>query len=109
MPTALQWRQFYTLVYSDKGKRDAAIIPIFLSVEWVRIEVIVLTFPRPTWYRAGWINQTFSIQGKPHIRPGLVVPLAPSIFQFAFDSSYQVRFKPVPYLPPAIVKFYRSV
>lgn len=108
MSIALQWRQFYTLVYSTKG-RGAAILPIPLTAEWVRVEVVILTFPRPDWYRAGWINQVLVIQGKPHLQPGLIVPLAPSVFRFENVSSYQVRFKPVPYLPVSMVKFYRSV
>jgi hypothetical protein len=104
----LQWRRFYTLVYSTRG-RDAAIVPISISAQWVRIEISILTFPRPTWYRAGWINQVQVVSGKPYLRPGEVVPLAPSIFKFENDGPYQVRFKPVPYLPSAIVTFYRSM
>lgn len=108
MPHSLQWRSFYTLVYSNQG-RNASIIPIPLSAEWVRIEITVLTFPRPTWYRAGWINQVFMVQGKPYLMPALVAPLAPSMFNFAGDSPYYLRFKPVTYLPNAIVRFSKSI
>lgn len=108
MTTPTQWRQFYTLVYGKRG-RDAATIPLFLSAEWVRVEITILTFPRPTWYRAGWMNQVLLAGGRPHLKQGLTVPLAPSIFRFEPVGNYQLRFKPVPYLPPAIVKFYRSV
>lgn len=108
MTTDLQWRRFYTLVYSKKG-RDAAIIPIPIKSPWVRIELTILTFPPPTWYQAGWLNQTYVYQGKPYIAPGVLVPLAPSVYQFDTEHLYQVRFNPVPYLPPAIVTFYRSI
>lgn len=101
------WRSFYTLVYSQH--RDAAIIPIPIASEWVRIEIIVLTFPRPNWYRAGWLNQVIVTDGKPSIMPSQVVPLQPSIFRFEAELIYQLRFKPVPYLPNSLVRFYRSV
>jgi hypothetical protein len=108
MNTVIQWRQFYTIVIGKRNKK-AAIIPITLSAEFVRIEITILTYPRPTWYRAGWINQAYIIGGQPKLMPGLVVPLAPSIFEFSANYLYQVRFKPVIYLPPAIVKFYRAI
>lgn len=106
LPT--QWQQFYTLVFGQRG-RGATIVPIFLTAEFVRIEIVVLTFPRPTWYKAGWVNQAPIIAGKPHLMPGQVCTLAPAIFKFEAVGIYQVRFKPVPYLPSSIVKFYRSL
>ncbi|WP_156119856.1 hypothetical protein [Leptolyngbya sp. KIOST-1] len=49
------------------------------------------------------------MEGKPHLLPGVVVPLAPSIFRFSADYTYRLRFEPVHYLPSCKVTFYRSV
>lgn len=105
----LQWRSFYTLVYSRA--RYPVIIPVSLSAEWVRVEFTYITIsqPKDNWYRAGWINQVYQIDGKPHLRPSQVVPLAPAIFQFDPSTSYRIRFSPVSWLPSCLVKFSRSL
>lgn len=109
MPNALQWRSFWTIAYTGSSDRGAVIVPINISANWVRIEIIFLTLPRPKWYLAGWINQVYVINGRPHLMPGESVPTAPSIFEFKAEAIYQVRFCPVPYLPNSIVRLYRSV
>lgn len=106
----LQWQRFESLTYSNSSSRSASVLlPTKLSSEWLRIEIIVLAEPRPRWYKAGWINQVLSVQGLPYLRGSEIVPLAPSIFKFENQSTYQVRFQPVFYLPNCIVKFYRSL
>lgn len=107
---AIVWRSFYVLAYGKEG-RGATTIPIPLSAEWVRVEIIPLTFPRPKWYRGGWINPVITTGGKPSLLPSRVCTLVePSIHHIALvGQTYQIRFKPVAYLPPALVRFYRSV
>lgn len=108
MSTPLGWRRFYTLVYSTRG-REAVILPIPLRAEFVRVEISLLAFPRPTWYQAGWLARSIVAEGKPVVFPSVVCPLIPSVFSFDEVGVYYLRFKPVPYLPPAIISFYRSI
>ncbi len=104
----ITWVRFFSVSY--RQKRDTVLIPDILSANFVRIEIEVFTPPKPpAWYRAGWLNQVYMVQGKPHLLPGQVVPLAPSIFRMPTDHPYRLRFSPVPYMPSAIVRFYRSV
>lgn len=106
---AIVWRSFYVLAYGKKG-RGASIIPVPVSAEWVRVEIIPLTFPRPTWYRGGWLNPVITTGGKPNLLPSRTCTLvSPSLHQIDLAHPYQIRFKPVVYLPPALVRFYRSV
>lgn len=102
---SIVWRSFYVLAYGKNG-RGATVIPIPLSAEWVRVEIIPLTFPRPKWYRGGWVNPV--VQN--NLLPSRVCTLVqPSIHHIDLALPYQIRFKPVVYLPPSIVRFYRSV
>jgi hypothetical protein len=103
------WRIVGTITYRDGGSREAKILPLVFQSELVRVEFKFLTRPAPVYYRAGWINQVWRLQGKQHLRPGLVVPVAPSVFKFDADRAYQIRFNPVQYLFPCIVTFYRLV
>lgn len=105
----IQWRSFYVIVLGKKG-RGATTIPIPLSSEWVRIEISVLTFPKPTWYRGGWMNPVLQVGSKRHLLPSRVCTLVePSIHRIDLGHPYLIRFKPVEYLPAAVVRFYRSV
>ena len=103
------WRIVGTIIYLEGGQREAKILPLVFQAELVRVECRFLTNPAPVYYRAGWINQIWKIQGKQHLRPGRVVPVAPSVFDFSTDRAYQIRFSPVVYLFPCIVTFYRLV
>lgn len=102
------WQRFYTLAFSGKN-RKAVIVPTDLTARFIRIEVSILVFPRPTWYRAGWINQVVMVAGKPHLLPGQPCPMEPSAFELSDIAIYRLRFAPVPYLPNAIVTLYRSI
>jgi hypothetical protein len=102
---AIVWRSFYTLAHGKEG-RGATTIPVPLSAEWVRVEIIPLTFPRPKWYRGGWINP---VVGKDLLPSRVCTLVEPSIHHIALGHPYQIRFKPVAYLPRALVRFYRSV
>lgn len=105
----VNWRSFYTIVLGKNG-RGATIIPIPLGAEWIRVEISPLVFPRPTWYRGGWINPVLQVGSKRNLLPSRTCTLVePSIHHIELDHPYQIRFKPVPYLPPALVRFYRSV
>ncbi len=103
------WRAVGAITYRQGGAREAKILPLIFQSELVRVEFKFLTRPAPVYYRAGWINQVWRLQGRQHLRPGLVVPVAPSVFKFEAERGYQVRFKPVQYLFPCVVTFYRSV
>lgn len=107
MEAPLGWRRFYTLVYSQRG-RDAAILPIPLTAQFIRVEISLFVFPRPTWYQAGWIARSIRAEGKPLLLPSQVCPLLPSVFPFDDVGVYYLRFKPVPYLPPCLITFWRS-
>lgn len=105
---AIVWRSFYVLALGKEG-RGASIIPIPLSAEWIRVEIIP-TFPRPKWYRGGWLNPVIITGGKANLLPSRTCTLVePSIHHIALGHPYQIRFKPVVYLPPSLVRFYRSV
>jgi hypothetical protein len=106
---SIQWRQFWTIAYGGKGARKAAIIPIIMGSDWVRIEVTILTFPKPNWYLAGWLNQVYIVQGKPFVMPSVEVPFAPSLYRMPDAVRYQIKFSPVRYMPSSIVRFYQSV
>lgn len=106
---AIVWRSFYVIALGKEG-RGATTIPIPLSAEWVRVEIIPLTFPRPKWYRGGWINPVIATGGKANLLPSRVCTLVePSIHHIAMGQTYQIRFKPVAYLPKSLVRFYRSI
>lgn len=109
MPSEQQWRLIYTLTYSARGTRKAAVVPIEIVAEWARIEIVFLTFPKPEWYLAGWLSQVYSIKGKPYTLRSVEVPLMPSVHKMANTSYYKLRFKPVVYLPSCMVKIYRSI
>lgn len=109
MPTALQWRHFWTITYTGNSPKNAVLIPISTVAEWVRIDILILTLPKPKWYLAGWVNQAYMVNGKPFLMPSTEVPLLPSVYKMPVDASYQLRFKPVPYLPSSLVRIYRSV
>lgn len=105
----VNWRSFYTIVLGKNG-RGATTIPVLLSAEWVRVEIIPLTFPRPTWYKGGWINPVLMAGSTRNLLPSRVCTLVePSIHHVDLAHPYLIRFKPVLYLPPAIIRFYRSV
>lgn len=106
---SIVWRSFYLLAYGKKG-RGATIIPIPLSAEWVRVEITALAYPRTTWYKGGWLNPVIVTGGKQNLLPSRLCTLAhPSIHHIALAHPYLIRFQPVDYLPPALVRFYRSV
>jgi hypothetical protein len=109
MPESLQWRSFWTITYVGNSERKAAIIPIFMVSEYVRIEISILTLPKPKWYLAGWINQVYQVNSRPFIMPSTEVPFPPSLYKMPTDTRYQIKFKPVPYLPDSVIRFYRSV
>lgn len=108
MHNPAEWQRFYTLAVSGK-KREAVILPTVLTSRFIRVEVSILVFPPPKWYRAGWLNQVITVGGRPYMLPGQPCPLKPSAFEFADITQYQLRFAPVPYLPNAIVTFWRSI
>ncbi len=104
-----RWVLIGNVTYRKDGPRNEKILPLVFQAELVRVEFKFLTYPPPTYYRAGWINQVWKIQGRQHLRPGHVVPMVPSVFRFEAERPYQVRFSPVQYLFPCVVTFYRSV
>lgn len=105
----IQWQSFHVIVLGKKG-RKATVIPLPLSAEWIRVEISPLVFPRPTWYRGGWLNPVLQVGTKRNLLPSRLCTLVePSIHHIALEHPYLIRFKPVEYLPPALVRFYRSV
>ncbi len=103
------WRIVGKITYRNSGTRSEQILPLVFQSQLVRVNIKFLTFPTPIYYRAGWINQVWKIQGRPHLCPGQLVPVAPAVFKFDAERAYQIRFKPVQYLFPCVVTFYRSV
>ena len=104
-----RWRIVGTIIYRKCGPREAKVLPLVFQSELVRVDIRFLSNPAPVYYRAGWINQVWKLQGRQHLRSGLVVPVAPSVFKFEADRPYQIRFKPVQYLFPCVVTIYRSL
>lgn len=105
----INWRSFYTIVLGPEG-RGATVIPVLLNSQWVRVEITPLVFPRPTWYRGGWMNPVMMTGSGRSLLPSRVCTLVePSIHQIDLEHPYLIRFQPVAYLPPALIRFYRSV
>lgn len=102
----IEWRSLQTFVFSKNREAVTTITPI--TSQWVRIEVKPLVRVKGDWYRAGWLNQVSVIGGRDYLQRSQVVPFAPSIYQFEPGYPYKLRFKPVPYMPNAIVRIYRS-
>lgn len=82
-------------------------LPLVFQAELVKVNIRFLRPPAPVYYKAGWINQVLRLQGGQHILPGSVVPVVPSVFEFNPDRPSQIRFKPVDYLFPCVILFYR--
>lgn len=103
---AIEWRSLQTFVFSKRREAVTTITPV--TSQWIRIEIKPIVVFRADWYRAGYLNQVLVISGREYLQQSQIVPFLPSIYQFETVHPYKLRFKPVPYMPNAIVRIYRS-
>lgn len=103
----MQFKRFYTLYFTKR--RTALIVPTLLNSQFIRIEIRFIKPVKIDWYKAGYLTQIVEFSGKQNTYISKVCPLEDSLIEIDNQFPYKVQFKPVPYLPPCRVIFYRSV